>query len=176
MTFGFALITVAIILIDSGWKKKSIAEVLRSEGGKTTTNEATGESTEAEGTNMKGKGVPKGLVMFDGKHVAAWIVPSLKYARQHGWKGVVTSGYRSDAEQTKIGTEYAKRIGKTVAEVYPHGLLASNHTKTNWPGGAVDVTDAPGLARALKGWRHEPKLIWGNAVIDDGVHFSATGH
>jgi hypothetical protein len=41
-------------------------------------------------------------VKFDGKPVAAWIAPALAYARQHGWKGTVNSGFRSFAEQTRI--------------------------------------------------------------------------
>jgi hypothetical protein len=34
--------------------------------------------------------------------VAAWIAPALSYARKHGWKGAVTSGFRTDAEQKRI--------------------------------------------------------------------------
>src|SRR4051794_16870788 len=39
-----------------------------------------------------------GLGHFDGHQVALWIIPFLTYARAHGWKGHVESGYRSEAE------------------------------------------------------------------------------
>lgn len=119
------------------------------------------------------------LLEFDGKRVAAWIVPRLRWARAHGWTGEVLSGYRTESEQRAAGTRYAKALGKPVAKVYPHGLLASNHVGDQWPRGAVDVTHPESLAAAMVGWRLRGKphpLVWGGPVINDRAHFSGNGH
>lgn len=110
-----------------------------------------------------------GLVNFDGKQVSAWIAPILQWARKNGWHGSVTSGYRTDAEQMSAARNYG------LEHYGPAGPLGSNHTKINYPGGAVDVTDAAGLNRVLRKWKGTP-LKWGALVIGDFVHFSATGH
>jgi len=102
-----------------------------------------------------------GVAKFDGKLVAAWIKPALEYARQHGWKGTVNSGYRSFADQTRIynsGVRPAARPG------------TSNHEGTQYPRGAVDVSDAPTLARILQKSPYGRRLQWAGAK--DPVHFS----
>lgn len=102
----------------------------------------------------------KGVANFEGKQVAAWIAPILRAARQAGWKGSVSSGYRSVAEQRRIynsGVRPAAKPGQ------------SNHNFTGFPGGAVDVTDAPQLAAILNRLGIK-KLKWAGAK--DPVHFS----
>lgn len=104
-----------------------------------------------------GKG---GVINFDGKPVAAWIGKVLQQARAAGWKGTVNSGYRSVAEQARIynsGVRPAARPGQ------------SNHNFTAYPGGAVDVTDAPGLAATLRRLGIN-QLVWAGGK--DPVHFS----
>lgn len=104
---------------------------------------------------------PKGTVMFEGKRVAAWIAPALKYARARGWKGVVASGFRTFAEQTRIynsGVRPAARPG------------FSNHEGSDFPRGAVDVTDAATLSRILQNSPYGSQLKWAGAK--DPVHFS----
>jgi len=81
------------------------------------------------------------LAHFDGKPVAAWIAPILQRAREAGWQGTVSSGYRSFAEQTRI-----YRSGVRPAAVPG----TSNHEFAGYPGGAVDVTDPAGLAAILR--------------------------
>ena len=39
---------------------------------------------------------------FDGVAVASWIVPSLQWAREHGWTGHVNSGFRSCEHQKVV--------------------------------------------------------------------------
>jgi hypothetical protein len=104
---------------------------------------------------------PKGTVTFDGKPVAAWIAPALSYARNHGWNGTVTSGYRSFADQSAIYNSGVRPAAKPGT---------SNHESDVFPGGAVDVTDAQGLANALKGSPWSELLVW--AGSKDPVHFS----
>lgn len=102
-----------------------------------------------------------GVTSFGGTPVANWIAPILSYARSKGWKGAVTSGYRSKAEQTQIydsGVRPAAKPG------------TSNHEFTVYPGGAVDVSDAPQLSQILQGSPYAKALVW--AGSKDPVHFS----
>lgn len=106
------------------------------------------------------------LVTFDGKQVAGWIAPILQRARATGlWKGTVSSGYRSDAEQTRIYNSGVRPAAKPKSE----GGSGSNHEGAMFPLGAVDVSDAPGLAAALKKLGVD-KLQY--AGSKDPVHFS----
>lgn len=116
---------------------------------------------------------------FDGVPVAPWLVPRLKFARANGWRGRVVSGYRTDAEQLREATAYARRLGRPIASVYPSGVYASNHCGLRHPKGAVDVTDAQGLDLAMALWSRRGKvrrLVWAGPTIGDWVHFSANGH
>lgn len=113
------------------------------------------------GTGFSGP-MPKGVVTDpDGKPVAAWIEPILNYARQHGWAGSVSSGWRSLAEQTAIYN----------SGVRPAAVPGtSNHEQTTYPGGAVDVTDAAQLSSILTHSPYASTLVW--AGSKDPVHFS----
>ncbi len=117
-----------------------------------------------------------GLPTIDGKPVARWIVPRLLYARRNGWRGSVISGYRSPEAQMRAAREYAARVGRSLDELYPAGVLASNHVGSSWPRGAVDVTDPVGLARAMELWAAEgkPRPLRARIPGDPG-HFSASG-
>lgn len=101
----------------------------------------------------------KGIGTFEGAKVSAWIVPELQYARAHGWTGKVTSGYRSYADQARIynsGVRPAAKPGQ------------SNHERTGYLQGAVDVTDQQTLSRVLQ--QKGSRLQW--AGQRDPVHFS----
>jgi hypothetical protein len=99
------------------------------------------------------------------KPLAAWIVPVLEWAYEHGWHGGVTSGYRTYFEQAQLNA-----AGLFSA---PAGL--SNHETTEYPGGAVDVT-APGqLLVVLGGYTGPRRLVGGVLGPADPEHFSATG-
>ncbi len=114
----------------------------------------------AVGTHL-GAALPKGLTQFGGKQVAAWIEPILKYAQAHGWKGGVSSGYRSKAEQERIYN----------SGVRPAAVPGtSNHEGTEFPRGAVDVSEAQQLSNILKGSPYAGTLVWAGGK--DPVHFS----
>lgn len=102
-----------------------------------------------------------------GKPIAAWMVPILDWASRNGWTGTVLSGIRTPDEQIVAANNYG-------IQHYPDGPLASNHVEGH--AGAVDVTNPEELARVLRGWRGERKLIWGGPVMGDRPHFSANGH
>jgi hypothetical protein len=113
---------------------------------------------------------------FDGVAVASWIVPPLRWAREHGWTGHVESGFRSCEHQKAVAAQFAASKGMTVAQVYPNGPCASNHVGMEHPRGAVDVTNPEQLNDVLRNNPNQPPLVWGGPVINDRVHFSATGH
>lgn len=98
------------------------------------------------------------------------VVRALAWARAHGWNGGIISGYRDPANQIRTGTQYAASLGKSVAEVYPNGLLASGHVH----GTAVDVGDPAGFARAMRGAPASSYIF--NAIPWDPHHFSVSGH
>lgn len=120
----------------------------------------------ADGARPVASGGHEGTTDFEGTPVASWIAPILRYARERGWKGHVTSGYRSDAEQAQLYNEF--KAGKRAGPVAAPGT--SNHGKTGFLQGAVDVdaADAPALAEILR--RKHSRLKYAGAK--DPVHFS----
>jgi len=119
------------------------------------------------------------LTSIDGQRVPRWVRAELRFARRHGWRGHVVSGWRSDADQLAAAKRWASSQGMTLGQMYPNGPLASNHCGRSWPRGAVDVTDAPGLARALRFAHRRPRgrrLVWALDVgFNDPPHFSRSG-
>lgn len=128
----------------------------------TVQNPQNGNSDQIHPSHTGTKG---GTTMFDGKPVASWIAVRLERARAAGWKGTVNSGFRSVAEQRKLYDDMV--AGRRAGPVAKPGQ--SNHNFTAFPGGAVDVTDAPQLAAVLKHLGIK-KLQWAGSA--DPVHFS----
>lgn len=109
---------------------------------------------------------PGGVVKpsWSGKPLAAWIASELEVARKLGWQGQVNSGYRSDAEQAVI---YRSGV-RPAAVPKSMGGQGSRHSGKNYPLGAVDVSEAPQLARILARMGSPLKY----AGSKDPVHFS----
>lgn len=115
-----------------------------------------------------------GLVTFDGKPVVAWIAHRLQWARERGWPGTVTSGYRTP--------EYSEHLCEAMcgAPSCPGRCAGrtTNHAKKGFPNGAVDVTYYLEFASFMRRYDREhpgqPSLH--NDLPIDRVHFSATGH
>jgi hypothetical protein len=99
------------------------------------------------------------------KPIADWIIPVLQWAYLHGWRGTVTSGYRTRYEQAQLNAAGAFSA--------PAGL--SNHETTVYPGGAVDVTSPSQLITVLRTYPGPEKLVGGVLGPVDPEHFSATG-
>lgn len=110
--------------------------------------------------------VPEASWNPEQKPIAGWIAPILDWASQHGWTGSVTSGYRDYSQQAAINASGAFSA--------PAGR--SNHETTQYPGGAVDVTNPSQLIDVLKGYTGPDKLVGGVLGSVDPEHFSATGH
>lgn len=103
-----------------------------------------------------------GIAQFDGHPVARWIIPYLIYARSKGWGGSVNSGFRTLAEGKAIWANPSITVKARPG--------TSNHEKANFPGGAVDVSNAAQLARILEEIPGGSLLKWAGSA--DPVHFS----
>jgi len=134
-------------------------------GASTATGLGLTGSTATAGV-VPGAVVPQASWNPEQKQIAGWIAPILDWASQHGWTGSVTSGYRDYQQQAAINASgaFSAPAGK------------SNHETTQYPGGAVDVTDPSQLIEVLKGYTGPYKLIGGVLGPADPEHFSATGH
>jgi hypothetical protein len=76
---------------------------------------STGRKKSASGVDTSGSRA--GTTNIDGYPVNNSIAADLKYARAHGWKGKVTSGYRSNAKQAQIyasGVRPAAKPGQSM--------------------------------------------------------------
>lgn len=106
--------------------------------------------------------MPSGVITYEGKPVAAWIVPILKCAKSNGWTGSVNSGYRSAADQARVCATGVQPCAKPGT---------SHHQGTAYPDGAVDVSNAAQLSAILtSGKCNANGLVWAGAK--DPVHFS----
>jgi hypothetical protein len=127
---------------------------------------STGVDATATAGVVPGAVVPQASWNPAQKPIAGWIAPILDWASQHGWTGTVTSGYRDYSQQASLNASgaYSAPAGK------------SNHESTQYPGGAVDVTDPAQLMQVLQGYAGPDKLVGGVLGPVDPEHFSATGH
>jgi hypothetical protein len=118
------------------------------------------------GTGLPVRGGPAPASSFEGfGHLMPQVVEALHFARQSGWHGRVTSGYRSYAEQ------------KALYERYLHGgpLAAKPGTSSHERGAAVDVTDYGAFGRIM---RHAPAFerLYNRLGRADPVHYSISGY
>lgn len=187
MVPGIALLVIGGMLVYSGWKNQSLTAVFDGTGetlpsdyspvagvpGSGVAGPPSPATASALNTLEGALGVSpsgSGVRVFDAHPVAAWIVPILKWARANGWKGQVTSGYRTFAQQESAASNYG------LQHYGAGGPQASNHRRTAYPGGAVDVTRPEELNSVLQHYPGHPTLVWGGPVMGDTVHFSANGH
>lgn len=113
---------------------------------------------------------PSGVGTFDGKQVAKWIIPILQKARQSGlWHGSVLSGFRTPAYSLSLCRQMCG------APSCPGRCAGtdSNHSGTQAPHGAVDVSDPAGLTAALAHLNLSNQLK--HTLSSDANHFSRTG-
>lgn len=93
------------------------------------------------------------------------VLHAVEFARNHGWKGSVTSGFRTYAEQARLYDNYLHHGGNIAA--------APGHS-SHESGNAVDVTDIGGFARAMGQLPSWARLY--SRVAGDPVHFSVSGY
>jgi hypothetical protein len=121
--------------------------------------------------NAKRIAAPRsGVASFDGKPVAAWMKPYLDWARQQGWQGTLSSGWRDPvySEHLCMGICHAPKCPGRCAG------RSSNHVGRVKPAGAMDVTHYEEFGRLMQQCPYEPRIF--NDLPADRVHFSATGH
>lgn len=176
MTFIFGSFTLGTALLFSAVKNMSLLQLARGEAGPgqppsivdATLSKGAKQSTSTQSVTATEPFSKRGVVKFDGHLVAAWIVPWLKKARQMGWKGHVTSGWRDPA--------YSERLCRQMcgAPSCPGRCAgrSSNHSGKVFPKGAIDVSDEATFAVIMRKLRAPLR----NDLPADRVHFSVTGH
>jgi peptidoglycan hydrolase-like protein with peptidoglycan-binding domain len=111
-----------------------------------------------------------GVATFDGRPVAAWMVPYLEWARQNGWKGTLNSGWRDPAYSEHLCLNMCGRPscpGKCAGRT-------SNHAGSVKPAGAVDVSDYVTFGHLMARCPYTPKLQ-NRLGARDPVHYSVSG-
>lgn len=176
MTYGFALLTMGTLLVYSGWSNNSIADVLKGLGANRTSGagdtgfvslltgagNAVKPGSGGEGEATSGH-TPKGLTTFDGVQVCKWIAAELQWARDHGWNGSLTSGYRSKQHQTEVCATGVTPCAKPGT---------SNHEGKRFPKCAANVTEPEQLDKVLSK-KVGRKLHYTGKSIGDIPHFSS---
>jgi len=114
-----------------------------------------------------------GVGTFDGKPVAKHFIPYLKYARAHGWRGYLTSGWRDPAYSEHLC--YAM-CGAPSCPGRCAGR-SSAHSQSTAPYGAIDVSDYWTFASIMRSMPlpSGAARIFNDLPIDR-VHFSYNGH
>ncbi len=111
-----------------------------------------------------------GVSRFDGRPVATWLRRYLVWAREHGWRGQLISGWRSPQHSEQLCFEICGRPtcpGRCAGR-------ASNHSKKQNPGGAVDVSDYTRFGALMERAPFRPRIFNALGPVDPG-HFSSTG-
>lgn len=120
--------------------------------------------------NRKAAEKATGVTRYDGVPVAAVAVPYLQWAREHGWKGRLVSGWRDP--------EYSRSLCRRMcgADSCPGRCagLSSNHVGSTVARFAIDVSDYQAFGRLMAKCPHSPR-IWNGLGSIDPVHFSPNG-
>jgi hypothetical protein len=109
-----------------------------------------------------------GLAVFDGRQVAGWMVPDLQWARAHGWRGHVVSGYRTPAYSEQLCYRMCGRPscpGRCAGRNTNHARLGDGQ-------GAIDVSDYYRFGALM---RQRGSRLHNALGSRDPVHFSASG-
>lgn len=120
----------------------------------------------------RGQVPASGKAFFDGRPVAAWMLPHLQYARRHGWQGTLTSGYRDP-----VYSEYLcySMCGAPRCPGRCAGR-ASHHSQLVRPNGAIDVSDYVTFGRLMARDDAPSPRIYNSLGAADPVHYSSTGN
>lgn len=113
-----------------------------------------------------------GIATYDGRPVAAWMVPHLRFAREHGWGGVLVSGWRDPrySEQLCYAMCGSPRCPGRCAG------RASHHSQSVAPNGSIDVSDYLTFGRLMARPDAPSPRIFNSLGEIDPVHFSAQGN
>lgn len=187
MVFAFGTLVLAVLFLDAGITGRSLAEVVRGELSRgrglasfagisipdiqlAASPNAQASPTTTSYDTPPGAGSAQGTASFDGKTVAAVAIPYLEFARAHGWRGTVTSGYRTP--------EYSESLCRNMcgAPSCPGRCAgrSSNHSGTSRTHFAIDVSDESTFGQLMaRPDAPQPKIF--NNLPADRIHFSPTG-
>lgn len=181
MVFAFGILVIATLYLVAGFTGRTLAEVVRGEVGRgfalanISLPSIELQAAPATGTPVSldsppGVATAQGTANFDGKTVAAVAVPYLEFARANGWRGHVTSGWRSPA--------YSESLCQTMcgAPSCPGRCAgrSSNHSGTSPTHFAIDVSDETNFGRIMNlPGAPQPRIF--NNLPSDRIHFSPTG-
>ncbi len=111
-----------------------------------------------------------GASTYDGIVVAEWFIPYMQWARSHGWRGRLVSGYRTPAYSESL---CFRMCGRPSCPGRCAGR-ASNHAHKDKPEGAIDVSDFHTFGQLMRNCPRSPRIF--NALgAQDPVHFSFSG-
>jgi len=116
-------------------------------------------------------GAPAGVSNFDGKPCANWLIPYLSWAREHGWQGKLTSGWRDPEHSESICFDICR--APTCKAPRSCAGRFSNHSGYVKPKGAVDVSDERRFGELMAQCPLSPPIF--NDLPNDRIHFSASG-
>jgi hypothetical protein len=112
-----------------------------------------------------------GVGSFDGHPVARPFIPRLQWAREHGWKGYLVSGWRDPAYSESL---CYSMCGAPSCPGRCAGR-SSRHSQITIEGGAIDVSDYANFGQLMTRCPYNPKIK--NALgVRDPVHFSVAGN
>lgn len=120
-------------------------------------------STDEDGTGTR---------VIDGVPVAAWIAPIVLWVRAQGVHFKVTSGYRTIAQQKQACIHVCGNPNGCPNRCAKPG--ESNHQRTAFPSGAVDIDPPEEFGRVVARYPGEHGLK--NDLPLDRVHYSYDGH
>lgn len=112
-----------------------------------------------------------GVTYFDGKPVAKAAVPYLKYARSHGWGGVLVSGYRTPAYSESLCYRMCGRPscpGRCAGRATNHAWALTNKF-------GIDVSDYIKFGQIMASMPAINGQKLHNYLPNDRVHFSPSG-
>ena len=112
-----------------------------------------------------------GIVTFDGKPTVEWLAYRMQVARAAGWDGYLVSGWRSPAYSTQL---CYGMCGQPSCPGQCAGA-ASNHAKSGYGGGAIDVSDYYTFGALMRTLNYPGIRIFNALGAQDPVHFSASG-
>jgi hypothetical protein len=111
-----------------------------------------------------------GVSTYDGRPCAAWLRPYLVWAKEQGWQGTLVSGWRDPVYSEQL---CYRMCGAPSCPGRCAGR-ASNHSGSEKPKGALDVSDYTRFGQLMQRCPHQPRIF--NALGPaDPVHFSASG-
>lgn len=119
--------------------------------------------------NQKAAAKANGVGKYDGVPVANVAIPYLEWAREHGWRGRLVSGWRDP----NYSRELCRRMCGADRCPGQCAGLSSNHVGQTTARFAIDVSEPAQFRALMRQCPIQPRIY--NALPNDVVHFSPNG-